>query len=231
MNYSEDESKKKEKVLRRVYSKILKSIRIKDPLEVAEAEKDRKSVENVALGSDNIILLEIDKETYSGFVELQKMRDDQKIGDSITPRQRTDRIANIVSIHCSPIFSSLSKSRVKNIINAVNRIEEDVYDEGVEVENRFLLASDAKMTEVVTEAIDVTEIENMVKSFYGKSFSLQQFANSFDSNELLLIPLILSRLNYEFVVIPGTSNLSLMNLQSIQEMENIQYRSLVVRTK
>ncbi|MHA2171602.1 MAG: hypothetical protein ACXAB7_17070, partial [Candidatus Kariarchaeaceae archaeon] len=78
---------------------------------------------------------------------------------------------------------------------------------------------------------DVTEIENMVKSFYGKSFSLQQFANSFDSNELLLIPLILSRLNYEFVVIPGTSNLSLMNLQSIQEMENIQYRSLVVRTR
>ena len=232
MKYNKEnrEIEKKEKVLRRVYSKILRSVRSHNPIPIVEVEQDRESIQSLALGSDNIILLEIDKEAYSGFVELQKMRDQQKISSNITPRQRADKISHVVAIFCTPVFSILSHSRVKSIVNAVNRYDEDLYDDETEVNNKFLLASSTEGEKTFAKTIDTTILENKIKSLFGQSFSIQQFAEMFNSNELLAIPLILSMLDCEFMMVPKKNKLSFKNLKSLQSLRNLQYTSLVVKS-
>ncbi len=187
-----------------VHAKLKKKLREKEPLPVSEAEKERTQVNKHALIYDDLVILNLDKEVYNDFVEMQKLRDQHKIGGLVSPRQRALSIALYVSLSSKPLFTVLATQKkllafhsllLKNIAGFEIEEEEDEF-----IEEEKLETTTGKEN-YQAQKIDTTELEIKIIDLMGKPIKKKDFENIFSQKELLLIPLLLSRLNIEIISI------------------------------
>ncbi len=233
MGESLDPSPKKqspEKILRTIYSKVRRQLITKEPASIQDAERDRQTISGVALGSNNFVVLELDKETYSGFIDTQKLRDQQKISDSVSPRQRAALISAILMQRCQPLFITLNPAPSSSIIQLVQGIEPEPIDltSKPAPQSLFHTITDGEMGDV--EPLDTTRIKEFFQKRLGKKIKLTDLSTQLTKNEFMALPLVFSQLDLLFL----QSNDNEILVVPSSELENLgqyRYESIMVKAQ
>ncbi len=222
-----------EKILRTIYSKVRRQLITKEPTSIQDAEKDRQTISGVALGSNNFVILELDKETYSGFIDTQKLRDHQKISNSVSPRQRAALISAILMQRCRPLFVTLNPSPPSSIIQLLQGLE----PEPVSLTSKqspqalFHTVTDDKMGDV--EPLDTTKIKKFFKKNLGKKIKLSDLSSQLTKNEFMALPLVFSELDLLFLKPVDDENDEILIISSSElgRIDQYRYESVMVRAQ
>ena len=194
----------KRKELYQVHTKLIRKLKLKEVLSVNEAEKERTTVNKHALQYDDLIILNLDKEVYNDFVEMQKLRDQHKIGGLISPRQRALSIALMTELSSKPLFTTLSSQKSLLAFKSLLLQNKAGLDYG-ELEEEYELLEKIETTtgkeDPQSYKVNTKELEDKVINLLGKPITKKDFEKYFSQKELLLIPLILSKMNVEIIFI------------------------------
>ena len=184
-----------------VQTKLKRKLQKKDPLPVNEAELERTSVSTLALDSDDLILLNLDKEVYYSFVEMQRLRDQQKVGGLTTPRQRALSLALLVSIHARPLVSILTVQNELPVFRSLALQYKGVFEETQNElsEAKWELESVTGKNHNTHQPYDTTLLEEKLISLLGRLLTKQDLEKMFSPKELLFLPLLLSKMEFELV--------------------------------
>ncbi len=220
-----------EKILRTIYSKVRRQLITKEPASIKDAEKDRQTISGVALGSNNFVVLELDKETYSGFIDTQKLRDQQKISDSVSPRQRAALISAILMQRCQPLFITLNPAPPASIIQLVQGLEPEPIDltSKPSSQDLFHTVTDGKMGDV--EPLDTSRIMDFFQKNIGKKIRLSDLANMLSKNEFMALPLVFSQLDLSFVKSGDNDEILIVSSSELKNFDWYQYESIMVKAQ